>query len=363
MDVNTAFPVSLTPQTQESITRGIYNSYKGFLRRLLHASLEVAPEQLAVLNAAAHGHSVVTNDMLKMWASRLAIATSEEHRKLATELRNEAHNVVQGVLGMNALGNARRRWHLERDALGLGAAMGTRPTVAACRRWHSRFVRRGGAQAWISVQTQHARLAASLKDALGGVDTRALVSSSPTNAALETIASGLGAPGVASRGQVACASALRESGVDLLPQTRRRLLQRTGLGNMRREQHGRRSYAKGVHLATCTRGNCGECSQWPLVRPPCLRAERSGGGAVRMGAAQSALVATACSRAGKGVFADRFWVGANYVERVTSMELETYRSALQRIIAQTLQPHGEATNHPLQKILRPMTLKHKPVRR
>ena len=39
VDVNTAFPVSLTPQTQESITRGIYNSYKGFLTRLLRASL------------------------------------------------------------------------------------------------------------------------------------------------------------------------------------------------------------------------------------------------------------------------------------------------------------------------------------
>ena len=56
----------------------------------------------------------------------------------------------------------------------------------------------------------------------------------------------------------------------------------------------------------------------------------------------------------KGVLADRSWVGANYAQRVASMELQTYRSALQRIIAQTLQPHGEAINHPLQKIQRPM---------
>ena len=125
---------------------------------------------------------------------------------------------------------------------------------------------------------------------------------------------------------------------------------------MRREQHGRRSYAKGVHLATCTRGNCGECSHGRLYVLSCARSE-----------AAAAPYAWALPRVRwllllahvleKGVFADRFWVGANYVERVTSMELETYRSALQRIIAQTLQPHGEATNHPLQKILRPMTPK------
>ena len=357
VDVNTAFPVSLTPQTQESITRGIYNSYKGFLRRLLHASLEVAPEQLAVLNAAAHGHSVVTNDMLKMWASRLAIATSEEHRKLATELRNEAHNVVQGVLGMNALVTPDVVGILSATLLDWEQRCGTRPTVAACRRWHSRFVRRGGAQAWISVQTQHARLAASLKDALGGVDTRALVSSSPTNAALETIASGLGAPGVASRGQVACASALRESewissrkpdddcfnGLDLVicdgSSTEDDLMQRVCI-------------LPPAHVGIVANAPNGRL----YVRPACARSE-----------AAAAPYAWALPRVRwllllahvleKGVFADRFWVGANYVERVTSMELETYRSALQRIIAQTLQPHGEATNHPLQKILRPMTPK------
>ena len=354
VDANAAFPVSLTPQTKESVARGIRNSYKGFLRRLLHAALEVAPEQLAVLNAAANDHSAVTNKMLQAWADRLAMAKSEEHCQLAKELRNEACAVVQGVLEMKALPTPDVVKILSAALLDWERRCGARATVAAWRRWHSRFVRSGGTRAWLSIQTQHPRLACSLKEALGGVDTRSLIKATPTGATLATIAGGLGAPGVASRGQVACASALAQS----------------EWVSSRKPDH---ECFNGLELVICD-GSVAEVDlmQRVSILPPAhlgiVANAPNGRLYVRPARALSEVEAVPHAWAlprvrwlvllahilEKGVLADRFWVGANYAQRVASMELQTYRSALQRIIAQTLQPHGEAIKHPLQKIQRPM---------